>query len=367
MVRLLRIAFVYTSLASLPMEVRSEILIGAAAPISGPNAWFGEQTIHGVGTAVADINEKGGVLGELLSVVEVDDFCDPDQAVAAARALLERKVVFVVGHPCSGAAISASEVYGEAGVLMISDAATSPVLTARGLTNVFRTVGSNNDQGRIAGDYLADRWADKKIAILHDGQSYGKGLADTVRQRLNERGVTETLYGAISPGQSDYSDAVNRLKAVGADVVYYGGYSSEAALILRQAHAGGYPLSLVAGDGVNSEDFWLVAGPAGENTLFTSYPDFRGINTASSVTAAFRAQGYEPSGSTLHAYAAVQAWAEAVQRSGSVALEPVAEVLRRDQFSTILGPIGFDDKGNVEGISFDWYVWKNGEINPVEM
>jgi branched-chain amino acid transport system substrate-binding protein len=120
-------------------------------------------------------------------------------------------------------------------------------------------------------------------------------------------------------------------------------------LILRQSHAGGYPLSLVAGDGVNSEDFWLVAGPAGENTLFTSYPDFRGISTATSVTAKFRAQGYEPSGSTLHAYAAVQAWAEAVQRSGSVALEPVAEVLRRDQFPTILGPIGFDDKGNVEG------------------
>jgi branched-chain amino acid transport system substrate-binding protein len=114
-VRLLRIAFVYTSLASLPMEVRSEILIGAAAPISGPNAWFGEQTIHGVGTAVADINEKGGVLGELLSVVEVDDFCDPDQAVAAARALFSSPPFWVLSGSTIRGTSKASASTGTSG------------------------------------------------------------------------------------------------------------------------------------------------------------------------------------------------------------------------------------------------------------
>jgi branched-chain amino acid transport system substrate-binding protein len=143
---------------------------------------------------------------------------------------------------------------------MISPSSTNPALTEAGHPNVFRVVGRDDMQGTIAGDYLAERWAGQDIAILHDGLPYGVGLARLTKTRLNERGVTEIVFGAIAPGEADYSEVVARLRAVGVDVLYYGGYATEAGLIIRQAHNVGYDLRMVGGDGVNNEDFWLIAG-----------------------------------------------------------------------------------------------------------
>jgi branched-chain amino acid transport system substrate-binding protein len=166
---------------------RAEIKIGMAGPLTGPNAWLGEQTQRGVDLAVADLNSAGGVLGQQVEVVTADDYCDGEQAVAAANKLVAAGVVLVAGHQCSGAAIPASEVYAAAGILMISNAATNPMLTERGLDNIFRVVGRDDQQGTIAGNYLSDRWGDKNIAIVHDGEAYGRGLAEETKKQLNAR------------------------------------------------------------------------------------------------------------------------------------------------------------------------------------
>ena len=142
---------------------------------------------RGAELAVADINAAGGVLGEQVQLIAADDFCDPSQAVAAAQKLVSEGVVLVVGHYCSGASIPASEIYEAAGILQISPASTNPMLTERGRANVFRVIGRDDAFGLTAGDYLADHWADKKIAILHDDTVFGKGLADETRKQLRRR------------------------------------------------------------------------------------------------------------------------------------------------------------------------------------
>ena len=219
-----------------PAAAEAEILIGTAAQITGDYSWLGEQVERGAEMAVADLNKAGGVLGEPVRLILVDDYCSGDQAVAAARKLVSDGVVFVAGHPCSGAAIPASKIYDEAGILMISSTASDPKLTDEGGPNVFRMVGRDDLIGRIGGDWLADRWGEAQIAILHDGQVYGKGLAEEVKQQLNERGVHEAMYEAIAPGHLEYIDVILKMKGAGVDVLYYGGYSTEAALIIRQAH-----------------------------------------------------------------------------------------------------------------------------------
>ena len=95
----------------------AEILIGVAGPMTGKDAWFGEQMERGAALAVADLNAAGGVLGEQVQLITADDFCDPEQAVAAAQKLVSDGVIFVVGHYCSQASIPASEIYEAAGVL----------------------------------------------------------------------------------------------------------------------------------------------------------------------------------------------------------------------------------------------------------
>ena len=191
------IAFAIVALAAVIIySARAEVLIGVAGPMTGKLAWIGEQVQRGAEMAVADINAAGGVLGQQVRLITVDDFCDPEQAVAAAQKLVADGVVLVVGHYCSGASIPASKVYEAAGVLQISPGSTNPLLTEQGRANVFRVIGRDDAQGIVAGNYLADHWGDKKIAILHDGTTYGKGLADETKKQLNKRGVTEAIYEA---------------------------------------------------------------------------------------------------------------------------------------------------------------------------
>jgi branched-chain amino acid transport system substrate-binding protein len=345
---------------------RAEIVIGVAGPMTGKEAWSGEQMQRGAEMAVADINAAGGVLGNQLRLVTADDFCDPQQAVVAARKLVDDGVVAVMGHYCSGASIPASKIYAEARVLQISPASTNPLLTEQGLANVFRVVARDDAQGIVAGNYLAARWGDKKIAILHDGTIYGKGLADETRKQMNERGVKENMYRAYTPGQSNYSSEIDALASAKIDVVYIGGYHTEVALMARMAHDRGYPVQFISGDDLASEEFGMIAEVGAEGTLFTWSVDPRQNPEAASVMQRLRAENFEPDPNILLAYGAVQAWAQAVKAAGSLELQQVIASLRSHQFDTVLGRIDFDEKGDLTDQTWIWYVWKAGKYVPLE-
>jgi branched-chain amino acid transport system substrate-binding protein len=123
---------------------QADMVIATAGPMTGPYASFGEQMRRGAEQAVADINAAGGVLGQKLVLEVGDDACDPKQAVAVANQMINKGVVLMAGHFCSGSSIPASNVYAEENVLQISPASTNPQLTERGLDNVFRTCGRDD-------------------------------------------------------------------------------------------------------------------------------------------------------------------------------------------------------------------------------
>lgn len=345
---------------------RADVLIGMAGPITGQYAWYGEQAQRGADMAVADINAAGGVLGQQVQLIVADDFCNAEQGLAAARKLVGDSVVFVIGHICSEASIPASEVYEAAGVIQISPASTNPLLTEQGRANVFRTIGRDDAQGIVAGDYLADHWADRKIAFLHDDTTYGRGLAEETKKQLNKRGVREAIYQAYDPDKDDYSAEIAALKAAGIAVLYVGGRHKAAALMARAARDQGYALQLVSGDSLTNEEFGLIAGPAAEGTLFTFGADPRKNREAASLVERFRAENYDPAGFTLLSYAAVEAWAQAVGKAGSLEPRAVIASLRDHEFDTVLGRIAFDDKGDLTTQSWEWHVWKGGKYVPLE-
>jgi branched-chain amino acid transport system substrate-binding protein len=342
---------------------RADILIAAAAPFSGRYIASGQQYRLGVEMAVEHLNESGGLLGHKVRLIFGDDDCNGEQAVAVAKKLVQEKTAFVVGHYCSGASIPASEIYEKAGVVMISPSSTNPQLTDQGRKNVFRVCGRDDVQGQIAGHYLAEQWKDAKIAILHDGSTYGSGLAAETKKALNEGGVREVLYQEFPAGSDDYSAVIADIESAMATVVYIGGYSTEAGLIARQASDSGLKLQLVAGDAVTTEDFWTIAGDAGEGTLVTFFKDPIVNPEAQQVVASFRERGVEPVGDMLYAYAAVQTWAQAVQQAGTLEPFKVIDSLHANEFSTVLGKISFDENGDVKEPGFDWYVWREGNYS----
>ena len=342
-------------------EEANTIPIAVVAPVTGQYASFGAQLKNGGEVAVADINEAGGVLGKKLGLSVGDDACDPKQAVAVANQITGSGVALVAGHYCSGSSIPASKVYAESDVVQISPASTNPALTDdRAGPNIYRVCGRDDQQGGVAGKYLAEHFGDKNIAIIHDKTAYGKGLADETKKALNAAGKQEAMYEAITAGEKDYSALVSKLKQASIDVLFLGGYHTEAGLIVRQLRDQGMTTILMGGDALVTQEYWSITGPAGEGTLMTFSPDPRKNPAAAEVVQRFKDKGIEPEGYVLYTYAAIQAWKQAVEKAASVAAADVVKALNDTEFDTVIGTFRFNEKGDPNLPPYAVYRWSDG-------
>jgi branched-chain amino acid transport system substrate-binding protein len=340
--------------------------IAIVGPVTGQYASFGAQMTNGGQMAVEDINEAGGVLGKKLDLQIGDDACDPKQAVAVANQMAGNNVALVAGHYCSGSSIPASKVYAEADMVQISPASTNPAFTDdRAGPNIYRVCGRDDQQGGIAGKYLATHFADKDIAIVHDKTAYGKGLADEVKKTLNAAGKQETLYEAITAGDKDYSALVSKLKQANIDVLFYGGYHTEAGLIIRQMRDQGMATILMGGDALITQEFWSITGPAGEGTLMTFSPDPRKNPAAAEVVKRFKEKGIEPEGYVLYTYAAVQTWKQAAEKAKSTESADVVKAMNDTEFDTAIGKFKFNEKGDPNLPPYAVYRWSNGTYDEI--
>src|ERR1051326_5044707 len=358
--RLAGLAFV-ASMALAGTAFAQDITIGVAGPMTGQYATFGQQLKNGADMALADINAAGGVLGKKLAIEVGDDACDPKQARAVGEKFAGMKVPFVAGHYCSSSSIPASEAYQDGNVLQITPASTNPTFTDRNMWNTFRVCGRDDQQGSVAGEYVAKNFKGKNVAILHDKSTYGKGLADEMKKALNKAGAKEKMYEAYTQGDKDFNSLVSKMKANKIDVVYVGGYHTEAGLILRQMRNQGMQSQMISGDAIATNEFWSITGPAGEGMMFTFGADPRKRPTAAAVVKKFKDKGIDPEGYTLYTYAAFQVWSQAAAKAKTTDPKKLAETIRAGSWDTVLGKIAYDKKGDITVIDYVVYKWdKNG-------
>ena len=341
--------------------------IAIVGPITGQYASFGAQMKNGGDMAVADINAAGGVLGKKLDLSTGDDACDPKQAVAVANQMTGAGVKLVAGHYCSGSSIPASKVYAESDMVQISPASTNPTLTDdRAGPNIYRVCGRDDQQGGVAGKYLASHLGDKKIAFVQDKTAYGKGLADETKKAMNAAGKQEEMYEAITAGEKDYAALVSKLKQANIDVVYFGGYHTEAGLIIRQMRDQGLQTILMGGDALITQEFWSITGDAGEGTLMTFSPDPRKNPAAAEVVKRFKDKGIEPEGYVLYTYAALQAWKQAAEKAKSVERDDIVKALNDTEFDTVIGKFKFNEKGDPNLPPYAVYRWSKGTYEQID-
>ncbi|MDO9425589.1 MAG: branched-chain amino acid ABC transporter substrate-binding protein [Methylobacterium sp.] len=339
----------------------AEIKIGVVVPVTGPNAAFGAQIKTGAQQAIADINKAGGVNGEKLVMTVGDDASDPKQGVSVANKFASEGVKAVVGAFNSGVSIPVSDVLAESGIIEISPASTAIKYTERGNWNTFRTCGRDDQQGAVAGAYLADKFKGKKIAFVHDKTPYGRGLADETLKALKAKGGTNVIFEGINPGEKDFSSLVSKLKQAGIDVIYFGGLYTEAGLLIRQMRDQGLNAPLMGGDGIADREFAQVAGPGSDGTLMTFSPDARKNPKSKATVDAFKAINFDPEGYTLYSYAAVQILKQAMETAKSSDGQKVAAVLHQGKpFDTVIGDIAYDKKGDITRPDYVMYVWKKG-------
>ncbi len=365
MVRSIAILLAVVLAGTLTRAAMADVLVGVAGPTQGPRATTGAAIARGVKDAADRINADGGVRGAPVKIVDVDDGCATTQAEEAARALVARGVVLVIGHPCASAAIAAAPIYAAAGVVFMAPSTRHPALTdKRAGPAVFRLAGRDDRQGTSAGDYLARTFAGKPLAIVTDGSRFADDLARDARAALKQAAQTDVLAATITGGQKDYSALIAKLAAAHTQALFFAAFPIEGGLLLEQMSEASLDTVFLGNDAVANTQLAETAGAkaVGARAL-------RPHDAALDVSEAARRQRFGLqmlSGPLVSAYAALEAWSAAAAKAGSLDAPAVSAALQQGTFETVLGPVSFDEKGDARVPSYDVLQWKDGAWRPLE-
>ncbi|WP_297446965.1 branched-chain amino acid ABC transporter substrate-binding protein [Desulfurobacterium sp.] len=351
-----------------PAHAEDVIKIGVAGPHTGDLAPFGIPTVHAVKIVAEKYNANGGLLGKKIQVIVLDDQCKPEIATNVATNLVTQGVVGVIGHICSGATKAALPIYKQAKIPVISPSATNPSLTKLGAPVFFRTIAPDNAQAKLDADFIVNRLHAKRVAIIHDKEDYGKGLATYVKEYIEKSGKAKVvLFAGVTRGAMDYSAIVQRIKRVHPDVVMFGGYHPEASKIVMAMRRMRVKVPFISGDGIKNDKFIQVAGKYAEGVYASGPKDISG-NPLYKVALEEHKKKYgtEPGAFYFNGYAAAQALFNAIQKAGSTDFDKIVKVLHTQYVETPLGKIRFDKNGEAEGVGFAIYQVRNGKFVQVK-
>ncbi len=350
-------------LAGCPSQQSDTIRIAVAGPMTGDQSKQGNDLKNGVELAVAEWNDAGGLLGKRIELLVGDDQHDPKQAVSLANKFVNSGVVGVIGHWNSSSTIPASEVYHRADIPMITPASTNPQVTDRGYVNVFRVCGRDDQQGRVAAEFVANKLRATRVAVLHDKTTYGQGLAGEFTRNLTALGGgrIEIVYATgIIQGDKDFRGVLTTMGSKKPEVFFFGGIYPEGGLLVKQAREIGLAIPMVSGDGVIDQVFVQIAGPAADGTYLTFSPDTTKLPAAQAMLSKYRERYGEPGPYSIYAYDAAQVLLEGIKRAGGVNGFAVSQAIHTMTHDGLTGRIQFDAKGDLLTTQYVVWVTKDG-------
>jgi branched-chain amino acid transport system substrate-binding protein len=247
------------------------VKVGYVGPTTGDYSAFGIDISRGAELAIAANPDIEGFSVEL--VVE-DTQGSPEQGAAVANKFAsDPRMVAVDGHTFSGSTEAAIPIYEQAHIVMMSPSATNPDLTSLG-SKVFNRVAFHDAmQASFAASYIKDKLGVNKIAVMHDGGAYGQGLAELTAKAFRNMGGEVVGSEPITPGETDYSAPLAAVASLEPELIYFGGYDADAAVLTTQMAGAGLGDALFFGcDGTFGENYLDLAGSAAEGAFSTNVP-----------------------------------------------------------------------------------------------
>jgi branched-chain amino acid transport system substrate-binding protein len=341
------------------------IKIGAAGPMTGDQSKMGLDLKNAAELAVAEWNEKGGVLGKKIVLLTGDDQADPKQAVSIANKFINQNIVALVGHWNSSCSIPASKYYNDANVVMITPATTNPSLTLQGFKKVFRVCGTDDQQGKVAAEFILNKIRPKRVAIIHDKTAYGQGLADYFKKALGDK-VQVVYYGGIIQRDPDYKAVLTTIKENKPDIYFFGGIYPEAGRLVRQAKEIGLTIPMITGDGVYDPTFISIAGKAAEGTYVTFGKEPTGLASARAFIEHYEARYGAPGPYSIYSYDAANIILSAIAETKTTDGTKMAEYISKTTFHGAFGDISFDKNGDVTKAPYVIWQVRDGKFIEVQ-
>jgi branched-chain amino acid transport system substrate-binding protein len=344
------------------------VTIAHAGPLTGSIAHLGKDDENGVALAIAQANDKKITIGGLpvtFKMVSEDDQADPKVGTTVAQKLVDAKVAAVVGHLNSGVTIPASDIYAKAGIPVISGSATNPTLTERGLKNVFRTVGRDDQQGPAIAAYIAGELKGKKVAIIDDKTAYGEGIAAEVEKTLKAAKVNIVAHERTTDKETDFKAILTKIKAKSPDVVFHGGMDATGGPLLKQARELGIKAVFAFGDGACTNEMSKLAGPASEG-MACSQAGLPAEAASKDFKDSFTKKYGEIKQYAPYFYDGAMAMIEAMKKADSTDPAKFMPMISQVSFTGATGKVEFDAKGDRKDAEMTIFrMGKDGKIMPV--
>jgi branched-chain amino acid transport system substrate-binding protein len=346
------------------------VLIGLPAPLTGDCAAEGQWAKQSVEVAQELINKKGGVLGKQIEIIVADDASNPKDSALAAQKLISQGLKEVIASYGSSVTAPAADLYDANKVVSVGYGCTAVRLTMeKQRPYFFRPAGRDDTQSEFFAKFAVEVLGAKRIAIMHDNQDYGRGVAEDAKKFLQpyiDAGKAELVYyDAITPGESDYSAVVSQIKEINPDVWFFTAYYPEAALLLKQARQAGYTGLFVGNNSVPTPEFEKIAGVEvikGSIHLNEPMPQFLTYPESIEFMAAYKAKFNELPGSIWAVYAAdaLNALVAAITKAGSTDPDAVAQAMRTmTDAKGITGPLMFTERGDRKDIPYYAYIYND--------
>ncbi len=359
-----------TAAAPKPPETLT-VMIGAASPLTGPQAHIGIDIRNGVQLAIEDANaasiEIGGRKAKFEMVAE-DDEANPTKATTVAQKLVDAKVAAVVGHFNSGASIPASKIYSDAGIPQISPSSTNPKYTQQGFKTTFRVVAHDDQQGPTLARFAAKTLKITSVAVIDDSTAYGQGLADAFENTVKTMDIKVVAREHTTDKDTDFKAILTKIKGKKPDLIMFGGIDPQAGPMVKQMKELGINAKFIGGDGMQTPNFIKLAGSAAAESM-ASIPGLPkdqmpgGKAFLEKYKAKFNQEVelFAPMG-----YDAVMVLIEAMKRAGSSDPAKFLPEVGKTNHQGVIGPIAFDDKGDLKNGPITIYVVKAGKWEPLE-
>ena len=327
------------------------VKIGFVAPLTGDQAPTGQDMLHGAQLAVEHANARGPVLpGHRLELLALDDQRSPTQAVAAAKKLVaDRDVVAVVGHLNSSCTMPASAIYHAARMLNITPVSSNPQISRQGFDTFYRTCATDDLQGPAAALFIVNELQARRIFVLDDMTTYGRGLANELIKKLQALHAEVLGHEGITQGDKDFVALLTKIKSLNPDLVYFAGMFPEGALLIKQRAEAGLGGAFMGGDGLFDATLITLATPqTAEGVYLTTIgSDIRAIQSAQEFVTAYE-ERFGPIGAySAYAYEATSIAMWALRQAGQKDRAAVLAAMNAlKDYPGLFGPQNFDEKGD---------------------
>jgi branched-chain amino acid transport system substrate-binding protein len=351
---------------------KGEVTVYVAAPLSGFQANGGQTVVGGVRLAAEEINRAGGLLGYQIKVVALDDESDSEVAVQVAEQIRQavagkERVLGIIGHYNSGQTLAAMEVYKDLSVAVVTPTASELSLTQRGYRNFFRVNANDAVQARVDAAFLVQKLGAKRVAVVHNDTEYGVGLGKLMAEELAKLDAQAAITVQVGEGQSQYADEVARIQAANPDAIFYAGYEIEAPYLRAALVRAGVAAPMLASDGA----FLAATIDESDGTAEGMYMSAFAPSPATAVdkrwVEAYQAVEYRnPDTYSINGYVALTVLADAARRAKSIEGDRLIQALRDLRADTVIGPVSYDENGDLREPKVFIFQVKEGEFVQVE-